>query len=228
MGDLPDFIVRSARIRLRNFRESDAADLAACTRSAAEHLRAWLAWGWKEPQSIEEKRALIAGFEANRALAGDTFCGIWRTAPSAAPSEVLVGGAGLHPRAGELPAGHVELGYWLHPDHTGCGLATEASALLCRAAFAVFGFACVELRMRPGHAKSRAVAERLGFRWSHRVEGAIDTGRPDEPWDAAEVFVLERSRFADSPGALLPADLISSPVGGRTADFEALGPTLAH
>ena len=222
VGELPDLSLLSARIRVRNFRDSDAAELAACTASAAVHLREWLAWGWKEPQSVQEKRDLIAGFEANRALAGDCFCGIWLNAADAS----LVGGAGLHPRGSELPPGHVELGYWLHPDHTGRGLAGEATALLIRAAFAVFGYETVELRIRPDNTKSEALAERLGFRWSERIEGAIDTGLPGEPWDAAEVFLLERARLPETPGAQVAAALESAPVAGRAGAFAALGPTL--
>lgn len=222
MGELPDLSLLSARVRVRNFRTSDAAELAACASSAAVHLREWLAWAWKEPQSVQEKRDLIAGFEANRALAGDSICGIWLNAGETS----LVGGAGLHPRGGELSPGHVELGYWLHPEYTGRGLASEATVLLTRAAFAIFGYQTVELRIRPDNAKSRALAERLGFTWSERIEGAIDTGRPGEPWDPAEVYLLQRDDFAGSPGAGLAARLDSAPVADRSRAFAELGPTL--
>ncbi|MHC4375263.1 MAG: GNAT family N-acetyltransferase [Planctomycetota bacterium] len=222
MNELPDLSLCSARLRVRNFRVADAEELAACTASAAKHIREWIAWGWNEPQSVAEKRDLIAGFESNRLLAGDSFCGIWTRGPEGR----LVGGVGLHPRGGVLPTGHVELGYWLHPDHTGGGLASEATALLTRAAFAVFGYETVELRIRPDNAKSRALAERLGFRWSERVEGAIDTGLPGEPWDAADVFLLERARFSETAGAQVAAALESSPVADRAGAFAALGPAL--
>lgn len=222
MNQLPDLSLHGPRVRVRNFRVADAQELAACTASAAEHIREWIAWGWNEPQSAAEKRSLIAGFERNRQLAGDSFCGVWLRGPA----DRLIGGVGLHPRGGELPPGHVELGYWLHPEATGRGLASEATGLLTRAAFAVFGYETVELRIRPDNAKSRALAERLGFRWSERIEGAIDTGRPGEPWDAAEVFLLERARFPETPGAQVAAALESSPVADRAGAFAALGPTL--
>jgi len=219
VNQLPDLSLRGPRVRVRNFRVADAQELAACTASAAEHIREWIAWGWNEPQSVAEKRSLIASFERNRQLAGDSFCGIWLREPA----DRLIGGAGLHPRGGQLPAGHVELGYWLHPDATGRGLASEATALLTRAAFAVFGYDTVELRIRPDNAKSRALAERLGFVWSERIAGAIDTGRPGEPWGAADVFLLERERFHATPGARVAATLESAPVADRAGAFGAIG-----
>lgn len=222
MSTLPDLCLSSARLRVRNFRVADAEELAVCTASAAEHIREWIAWGWNEPQSVAEKRSLIGSFESNRQLAGDCYCGIWLREPA----NRLIGGVGLHPRGGALPPGQVELGYWLHPEATGQGLASEATALLTRAAFAVFGYETVELRIRPDNDKSRALAERLGFCWSERIEGVIDTGLPGKPWDAADVFLLRRERFARTAGARVAAALESAPVAHRADAFAAFGPAL--
>lgn len=219
-GALPDLIVETERLVVRNFREGDAAQLSRCTADAAEHLRPWLAWAWREPQSVEEKRRLIAGFEAGRVL-GECFCGIWLAA-----DDTLIGGAGLHPRPEVLPPGAVEMGYWLHPAHVGAGLATEACAALARVGFAALGFSQIELRIRPDHARSLAVGRRLGFTTIGRLEGVIESGEPGSSPLDAEVLRLNVEEFREGPGGRVRAALRSSPVAGGQERFADLGPGL--
>jgi ribosomal-protein-serine acetyltransferase len=57
----------------------------------------------------------------------------------------------------------LEIGYWVHRDHTGRGLATDASAALCAAAFALPGIDRVVIRHDAANAASAAVPRKLGF-----------------------------------------------------------------
>lgn len=56
-----------------------------------------------------------------------------------------------------------ELGYWLHPDHRGRGLAGRAAHLLATWAMARSGFERVEARVATGNAASLASLQAAGF-----------------------------------------------------------------
>ncbi|AHH97706.1 GNAT family N-acetyltransferase [Kutzneria viridogrisea] len=71
-----------------------------------------------------------------------------------------------------------ELAYWLHPDHTGRGIATRATRALLDQARRI-GAPHVDLRHHPDNTRSAALAARLGFQplgqhgtellWRHRL-----------------------------------------------------------
>jgi ribosomal-protein-serine acetyltransferase len=57
----------------------------------------------------------------------------------------------------------LEIGYWVHVDHVGRGLATELSAALTDTAFTVDGIERVEIHHDRANVRSGAVPARLGF-----------------------------------------------------------------
>lgn len=65
--------------------------------------------------------------------------------------------------------GKTSFGYWLAPTYWGRGLVTRAVGRLLRFAFEEEGLQRAEIRCAPENARSRAVAERLGF----RLEGQL-------------------------------------------------------
>jgi RimJ/RimL family protein N-acetyltransferase len=65
------------------------------------------------------------------------------------------------------PEAGFEIGYWLHAAYTGRGLATRAAAMLVAEAWRV-GAAYVMIRHDEANVRSRAVPERLGFRFVER------------------------------------------------------------
>ena len=73
----------------------------------------------------------------------------------------LVGACGLHPRQGH---GVLEIGYWVHVDHTRRGLATAAARALTREALDIPEVREVQIRCDATNAASAAVPTRLGFR----------------------------------------------------------------
>lgn len=89
----------------------------------------------------------------------------------------VLGGTGLHTRAGE---GAREIGYWIHVAHVRQGYATEAAAALTRVAFEIVGVGRVEIRCDPRNVASAGVPRKLGFRLEAVLPGdTVDVeGRP--------------------------------------------------
>ncbi|MCX4473194.1 GNAT family N-acetyltransferase [Micromonospora sp. NBC_01655] len=57
-----------------------------------------------------------------------------------------------------------EIGYVVHPDHWGRGLATDIAGLLLRLGFDRLGLHRIEATTRPDHVASRRVLEKVGMR----------------------------------------------------------------
>ena len=108
----------------------------------------------------------------------------------------MLGGTGLYMRSGPDVR---EIGYWIHVDHIGKGLATESTAALTNVAFAVDGVSRVEIRCDPANVRSAAVPAKLGFTHEAtlRREGvAADGSRRD-----TMVWTLLAEEFPSSPAA---------------------------
>jgi RimJ/RimL family protein N-acetyltransferase len=93
--------------------------------------------------------------------------------------ETVVGGAGLHPRAGPES---IEIGSWVRTDRTGRGYATAAAGALADAAFAhLRGIDRVEIRMDRANRASAAVPPKLGFRLvGHEARELLAPGHTGE------------------------------------------------
>jgi len=130
------------------------AKAVAAVNASLDHLRPWMAWA-QEPAT----EASIGAFFAEARDAWDARREFGYSIVAADDDEVL-GGCGLHGRLG--PHG-LEIGYWVHVDHVGRGLATEASRALTDAAFAIPGIDRVRIRCEDGNAASARVPEKLGY-----------------------------------------------------------------
>ena len=73
----------------------------------------------------------------------------------------IIGGAGLHRRAGP---GSLDIGYWVHVDHVGRGLATELVRALTVAGLALQGIERIQIDCDPRNHRSRRIPEKLGYR----------------------------------------------------------------
>jgi RimJ/RimL family protein N-acetyltransferase len=80
-----------------------------------------------------------------------------------------------------------ELGYALHPDVAGRGLATEAAGATLRLAFAAYGFHRVFARIDEENLASIRVAERLGMRQEARL---LENDLRDGVWANEVVYAL--------------------------------------
>ncbi|MFF3862918.1 GNAT family N-acetyltransferase [Streptomyces sp. NPDC002209] len=104
----------------------------------------------------------------------------------------LVASTGIHLHG----ADSYEIGYWAVREHRGHGYVTEAVAAVARWAFTEAGIVRLEWRAEAGNAGSRAVAEKVGFRFEGLLRaGLIRNGTARDCWI----------------GALLPSDLGLTP-----------------
>jgi RimJ/RimL family protein N-acetyltransferase len=137
-------------------RAQDAAAMITAINESLEHLKPWMAWAQQPATeaSVEEfLSGALASFEAG------TEYGYVVREPSQTGDGAILGGCGLHRRAGP---GVIEIGYWVHAAHVRRGIATAASVALRDQAFAM-GIDRVEIHCDERNAASAAVARSAGF-----------------------------------------------------------------
>ena len=139
---------------IRLFAEQHADRLFALVDENREYLREWLPWvdGTK---TAEETRKFIKGsleqFAANEGFSA----GLWHRGE-------LAGSIGSHKI--DWSNKKVEVGYWISAGFQGKGIVTRATRALVDYLFDELGLNRVEIHCAEGNKKSRAIAERLGFR----------------------------------------------------------------
>src|SRR5256885_8348611 len=112
-------------------------------------------WIGAEPEALDDKIARLRGFRARFDGGEDLIYGIFER-----DDVTVLGGAGLHPRVGP-EAG--EIGYWIHADRVGQGLATEAAAAGTRVAFEMERLRRAEIRCAPNNPPSAGLAPPPGY-----------------------------------------------------------------
>lgn len=188
---------RTERLLLRRWQVADAPALKAALDRSVAHLQPWIPWTVAEPAPLPDIEARIERFAADFDAGREWLYGIFL------PDEgELLGGIGLYPRAesGRVPyelADRVEIGYWLRPDVTGRGYATEATRALLGAAVLLRGVTCVEIRCDPRNERSAAVPRRLGFAHTHTLTGPSGA----EGGEPVETMVWAYAAAADPPDA---------------------------
>jgi RimJ/RimL family protein N-acetyltransferase len=156
-------LLRTDRLLLRNWRESDLE--AFFDLYSREDVARWLGARPRRPlATAAEARQRLARWHAHERGLSPPL-GLWAVVPCVAgvlPGQP-VGTVLLLPLSdGDGPTGLVEVGWHLHPQHQGQGLATEAArALLARAGKA--GINQVLAITDLDNAASRRVATRLGM-----------------------------------------------------------------
>ncbi len=138
---------------LRPLAEADAAELYALVEANRPELARWMPWAAGQTlaatgdfiRATIEQEADDRGFQV--ALVADG---------------AIAGVAGFH--GIERSDRSTTIGYWLAAPYQGRGLMTAAVGALVDHAFDAWTLHRVELRAAPGNRRSRALAERLGFR----------------------------------------------------------------
>jgi ribosomal-protein-serine acetyltransferase len=145
--------------RLRPVRLADASLLFRLVHANRAHLREWTPWVDGCQSESDQVSFITAAVERGQAglgavwlvERGDTVCGV----------------AGFN---WVEPLNRVcEVGYWLAADHQGRGIMTACVGRLVRHAFEDLGLNRVTLPVAVENRRSRAIAERLGF----RIEGTL-------------------------------------------------------
>ena len=152
-----------------------AAATVAASNASLVHLRPWMAWAAEPATEAGMATFLAAGAELwdRRKDFGFSIVD--------ADDETILGGCGLHARLG---AHGLEIGYWVHVDHIGRGLATDASRALTDAAFGIDGIEQVRIQCEQSNARSARVPEKLGFSFQgvSVPDGGPCEGRPTQVW----------------------------------------------
>lgn len=142
------------RTILRALRDDDAAPMFALVDANRAHLRRWLPWvdGTSDVASIGE---FLRGAQA-RAAAGTSL------ELAIEHDGELAGISGF--RSIDSANRAAEIGYWLREDRGGRGIMTACCKALVRHGFETLGLNRISLAAAVENARSRRVAERLGFR----------------------------------------------------------------
>jgi RimJ/RimL family protein N-acetyltransferase len=152
-----------------------APSAVASINESLDHLRPWMAWAQSPATEAGLATLFAVGdelWEQRRDFGYSVVEG---------HSERVIGGCGLHGRRGE---GALEIGYWVHVDRIGKGIATELAEALTDAAFGIPGIERVHIQCDEGNVRSARVPEKLGYRFlgtSVPAEGTC-AGRPTQQW----------------------------------------------
>jgi RimJ/RimL family protein N-acetyltransferase len=201
----PAYRIETRRLVLRCWNPADAPLLKAAVEASLEHLRPWMPWAREESTELDTQAELLRGFRANFDLGQDFIYAIFDR-----DEANVLGGTGLHLRRGPDAR---EIGYWIHVDHTGLGLATEAAAALTRVAFEVDDVSRVEIRCDPDNVRSAAVPAKLGFTHEATLR-RTEVGADGSPRDSM-VWTLLAEEFPASPAAGAAAEIAAFDVLGR-------------
>jgi RimJ/RimL family protein N-acetyltransferase len=174
--------VEGGAVLLRLWQVGDAGRLGEAVAESAEHLRPWMAWMADEPQTAEQRRVMLARWEAEWSDGGDAYYGIFCEGD-------VVGSCGLHRRLGPDA---LEIGYWIHAAFVRRGLATEAARLLTDAAFSMPEIGWVEIHHDKANLPSSRVPSRLGYRF---VGERPDDATAPEDTGIECIWRIERSEW---------------------------------
>lgn len=151
----PAYRIETSRLILRCWQPEDAALMQEAITVSKEHLLPFMPWAVDEPTPVETKVDLIRKFRASFDRGEDYVYGVFNSAETR-----TLGGSGLHTRVGEEG---FEIGYWIHKDFVGQGLATELAAALTKVAFELYLVQRMEIHCAVQNAASAAVPRKLGY-----------------------------------------------------------------
>jgi RimJ/RimL family protein N-acetyltransferase len=187
----PPYRIETERLVLRCYEPTDAKLLKEAVDSSIEHLRPWMPWARFEPQTLEEKVALIDDFRRQFQEDEQYVYGIFSRDESR-----LLGGTGLHRRSGPLS---LEIGYWIRSDSLRRGIATEVTAVLARVAFEQCHAVRVDIQVDPDNARSAGIPRKLGFTHEGTLAARLEPKNGDGPRRDAMLFTVLREDFTSSP-----------------------------
>jgi RimJ/RimL family protein N-acetyltransferase len=146
--------LHDGRLRLRPWRDDDAAQLVEAVQESMDSVGRWLPWchaGYGRDEAVAWVSHCRSGWQSGEHFAFPTFdAGTGR----------LLGGVGLnqveplHRRA--------NLGYWVRQSSQRQGLAAAAGRLVARFGFEQLGLIRIEIVVLPDNRPSRATAARIG------------------------------------------------------------------
>mgnify|MGYP000756238636 FL=1 len=163
-GNEPDAPIKTERLLLRPFRESDAEDFFKCCQNPNIGNNA----GWKPHGSLEESQEILRSVFISQS-------GIW--AIILKEDGRLIGSVGIIPDPKrENPQARM-LGYWLDESHWGKGYMTEAVQSVLDYGFNTLQLSLITANCYPHNERSQQVLKRHGFIYEgtlHQAELTYD------------------------------------------------------
>ncbi len=186
----PDYPVRTERLLLRPLRPDDV-DAVHAYQSRADVCR-YIPYQPRTRDQVAERltpdKATAELTEAGQAL----LLAVVLRADARLIGDVMLAWTSREHQRGEL-------GYVLHPDHSGHGYATEAARAVLRLGFEGLGLHRIIARIDSRNAASAAVLHRLGMRHeAHLVQNEFFKGEWTDEDDFALLASEWRSAYATS------------------------------
>ena len=204
----PAYRIETARLVLRCYAPTDARLVVEAITSSLDHLRPWMPWAEREPESVAAKAARLREFRGKFDLGMDFAYGIFDRTETR-----VLGSCGLHTRLGPDA---LEIGYWIHQDSIRQGLGTEMAAALTRVGFELHPVDRIEIRCEPTNAASAGVPHKLGYRHEATLPRRLRSGDDSAAkLRDAMIWTLYRSELPASPVERLAADIQAFDVIGE-------------
>jgi len=173
------------RVIARPYADADAAALHATIAASRTHLQRWLP-GFDHERTLDDVRESIRRSQAQWMLRESFSMGLFLL------DGALLGDLRLRPNTWQIPA--FDIAYWLRPDVTGHGYASEAVQLLTTCAFDRLQARRVAISCDPANDRSAGVAQRLGYQLEGRMRNSA-IGPDGQPCDLL-LFALTPEEYA--------------------------------
>jgi ribosomal-protein-serine acetyltransferase len=190
----PEAYLPLGSLGLRRPTLGDVPKASAAIRRSLEHLRPWMPWAtdsYDEDGSREYIERSLTQWEERTTFNYGLVDG----------ADAWLGGFGL---MGRIGPGALEIGYWVHVDHSGQGYATRAAAALTDAGLALDGVERVEIHHDRDNVTSGRIPARLGYERLREQPGPMDSTQAS---GVHVVWAMSRAAWPSSPGAELLADV---------------------
>ncbi len=149
----PERIDLGDGVSLVRVRAEHAAAITVAINDSLDHLSPWMAWASEPAEESQRAVFLAAGEELWDRCRDFSYLILDRAG-------AVIGGCGLHGRQGPDA---LDIGYWVHVDHIGRGLATSCARALTDAAFAIEGVERIRIQCEDSNTRSARVPEKLGY-----------------------------------------------------------------
>lgn len=164
--------LHSERLVIRCWEPIDAPLMHAAVTESLDHLRPWMPWAKHGAGSLDDRVQRMRQWRADFDLDRDYTFAIFDSA-----EKTVLGSSGLHRRSAR--ADTLEIGYWVHVNHIGRGVASETTRTLTYAALRWFGATRVEIHCDPKNVRSARVPQKLGYQHETTLIGNLEMhGKP--------------------------------------------------
>lgn len=152
--DVPHEILTD-RLLLRSYKPSDAEGLIEAIDTSRTELEAWMDWV-PHMRQTEDAMKFVANASKARDAGTDFAFGMFLRDEGR-----FLGGTGFHRPKWRVPS--LEIGYWMRTSEVGKGYVREAVIALTQVGFGQLGLRRMEIRCDAENARSRRVAESVGY-----------------------------------------------------------------